>query len=153
MKYDSKCSSVEAERLTLAGQPMVAVALDGKGHLLSAEVFDLFFSAGGDLYQNHAANGTPKYQTTERKPAPAKKPTAQKNPAQRSTELRGQITSLLAGAGPLTTAEVGDDLYPNQPNAKLRGQAAALKKMHEDGLVHRVEHSGIDKWALKVKTA
>ena len=44
MQYQVRAQAVEAERVVLAGQEMAAVAVNGKAHLVPAEVLDVFFA-------------------------------------------------------------------------------------------------------------
>jgi hypothetical protein len=156
MQYQARAQTVEAERVTLAGQEMAAVAINGKAHLVPAEVFDVFFATVESPATAHVRREVEAMQQTIakqaaslRKPfhAPEGKPVTRKA---ESTSRRDAILKWLAD-GPLTTAELADHTYPDQPDKTKRRDACwqLSKDMLKAGQIERVEHNGVDKWAIR----
>ena len=159
MHYEVKAPGIEAERVLLSGQNLYAVAVEGKAHLVPGEVFDLFYAlkAGVEALKPGPVRPIPGKPAPLPKPATAPKPLKAKsgagagvNPRKRGEELRAKLVTLLKD-GPLTTAEIGSHIYPEQLKTKLRSQAAWLltKQCAEFGLIEKREHNGLDKWHLK----
>ena len=150
MQYQARAAAVEAERVTLAGQEMVAVAVAGKVALVPADVFDVFFALR-EAVADMKELAQPKEAPTKRiVPKPKAADMAKVNQFERSAELRSIVLKALGEVGPLTTAELGDRCYPAAESAKARYQGAwcVLKKLAEE---HLVEKRDDLKWHLKTK--
>lgn len=149
VRYEVKAASVEAVPVSLAGHNLLAVEVEGRAHLVSVEIFELFFAA---------ATSAPKPPPMKRAAPVKAKPVAASgaesrsaaSPADRGAELRSIVLKALADVGPLTTAELGDRCYPSSTDAKGRYQGAwcVLKKLAEDRLVEKHEDM---KWHLMKK--
>lgn len=163
MQYEVRTAAIEAERVSLSGQNLYAVAVEGKAHLVPGEVFDLFFALRDAVAGMKAAvkpcpvkaivNPIAKaLMDGPKPPKKASKPATLKGgPQARSAELRSLCLKALQECGGLTTAELGDRMYPGVTNAKHRFQGAwaALRKMKEDGLIEKDEDTL--QWQLKTK--
>lgn len=145
MDYLARVETVEAERVTLADQELYAVAVDGKAHLVSGDVFTLFFAPAAACPPKPVARPLPK-------PKPATKPAQEVKssggPQARSTELRESALGYLREFGPLTTAELGDRLYPGKADSTGRYQGAwtVLKHLAAEHLVEKRDLA----WHVKV---
>lgn len=141
MQFQVKSPAIEAERVLLSGQNLYAVAVEGKAHLVDGAVFDLFFALKAGL---EALKPGPVASTV-----PVKRVAKTKRSSKESSSRRDAVMKWLAD-GPLTTAELADHVYADQSDRTKRRDACwqVLKDMRSAGQVDRVEHNGVDKWAL-----
>lgn len=168
MRYEVKASAIEAERVLLEGHNLFAVSVEGKAHLIPGDVFELFFMLGAGLKAMKPEKVEPVKRTAlwaakralaaERaivelgaKPKPSGVPAESleplsTNPAVRSKQMR-QIVLDAIGRAPQSTDDIGNLLYPESPNAKLKYQGAwlQLKNAAADGQVEKRD----GKWHLK----
>lgn len=143
MRYvaKSECESLEATRFELACASYVAVAVDGRVHAIPAEVFDLLYE---QEREKPAAPATP--QAIDRSAVGKPKPAAAAGATPGATS---RVLELLRLNGPQTHAELAERVYPElistQRGQRLWGLMHPLKTA---GKVHKIEHNGLDKWAL-----
>ena len=146
MQYEVKTTAIEAERVLLSGQNLYAVAVEGKAHLVPGDVFDLFFRLGNDV---QALKPGPVM--TRAKPSnPMVKASVKPKSAKKAGELRRSAILKWLEEGPLTTSELADHVYADQPDKTKRRDACwqLTRDMLKAKQVQRIEHNGIDKWAL-----
>lgn len=146
MRYEVKTTAIEAEKVLLSGQNLYAVAVEGKAHLVPSEVFDLFYALKAGV---EALKPLSVKQTAPLKPAAPRsaKPVSRKKAV--GNERREAVLRALS-EGPLTTSELADHAYADQPDKTKRRDACwqISKDMLKARQIQRVEHNGLDKWAL-----
>lgn len=126
-------------RITVAIEVMRAMA---DGAILPVPVLQVTTCppapAGETKRAKRATNGAAR----ETKPAKAETPADAEE-----TSAQIVVRTLRESGGPLTGAELGDAL--EEAGRFKRSVYAVLKTLVEADLIGRVNHNGIDKWALK----
>lgn len=144
----SECESLEATRFELAGAAYVAVAVDGRVHAIPAEVFDLLYEPEREKAANVKPPAAPRSidRSAVGKPKPAAAPA--------TPGATSRILELLRLNGPQTHAELAERVYP-EVMGPMRGQRlwGLMHPLKTAGKVHKIEHNGLDKWALVEQAA
>lgn len=160
MIYTPRSNSIEAAPVELAGQRLMAIALDGKAHLVDAGVFETLFAAEPEpVYTTvtiHPAKAAEIAKDVARgikralageKPKP--KPKATSVPAEGSRAA--QCLKILREHGPLTTAELQGHVFADLPRDRwminfsdlsIRMRRRKLIETREDPATH------LDKWHI-----
>ncbi len=145
MNYTPRSQSIEAAPVELAGQRLMAVAVDGKAHLVDAGVFEMLF---------HQEEETQKIERLERVVAsetrrPVKKT---KSEGRRVSEVAQRCLTILREHGPLTSAELRDHVYREEkdPKKRLQNFSALSLDMRKRGMVERRTdmQTHLEKWHI-----
>lgn len=150
MIYQTKLSEVEAVPVLLGQHELYAIAVDGKTLLISAEAFRALFRDNARVPVSTADVPAARVEASKARPAATKQYTPRAKVLATVSDAGARVLSTLAFS-PLTTAELGDHVYPDQKDSKLRYQNAwaVCRKLVPLGKIERREHNGVDKWHLK----
>lgn len=150
MIYTPRSQSVEAAPVELAGQRLMAVAVDGKAHMVDAGVFETLFTVENSAV---AVNGArPMRAAIERVEQKAKKAVRGKPESPRVSEVAQRCLEVLQIHGPLTSAELRDHIYRDlkDPRKRLQNFSALSLDMRRRNLIERRTNPStqLDQWHL-----
>ncbi len=132
-----------AERIMVDGREFHAALIDNLPYLIPSDIFRMLFREAPKALD--AAQANKAHLHKEAKAPTFPEPSEAAVPVARAS---GEDVIAVLRNGPLTTAKIGDRLYPGQKDSKLRYQNAwaRMKKLHEAKQVVRKPHNGLDMW-------
>ena len=140
---------VTAALVELEGQRLYAVAIDGKAHLVAADVFELLYEPGNYVTKSPAV---PKVAAKKFKPEAIVQDVTTHfgNPAKAKPTLGPVLQKALDTLrefGPLTAAELGTRLYPDkEPKKRMDSTSFCTMELRKRGFAEKREVDRLDKW-------
>jgi len=148
MKYVPRVQTLEAVPVDLSGQRLMAVAIEGKAHLVDAELFDLLYVSERGHQEKAVPVSHRKVIIESKSPVKPKQGPA----ARRPSEVAQRCLNILREHGPLTSAELRGHVYKDEKDEKKRLQnfSALSLDMKRRGIIERREDPAthLDKWYL-----
>lgn len=169
MRYAARVAEVEAARFELTGAAYVAVAVEGRAHVIDAATFDLLFAPE----RNPALEGFRRDHPCEVERARGKAvsrdaiglPTTLPTPAPKSPmevawplpskprskregdSLADRIYDSLLANGPQTNAELAERIWPDvESKVRVTRLHAATGAIRDAGRIRRCVHEKRNKW-------
>ena len=155
MIYTPRSQTIEAAPVELAGQRLMAVAVDGKAHLVDAGVFETLFHQEETAQKIEHLECAVASETRRPKPTPPTKratPATAGHPAERKlSDVAQTCIRALELRGPLTSAELRSHVYHGlEQRQQLQNFSALSIAMQRKKLIERRTdpHTQLDKWHL-----
>lgn len=146
MIYTPRSQSIEAAPVELAGQRLMAVAVDGKAHLVDAGVFETLFHQEETAQKIERLERVVASETRRPKPTPPAKPAAPREGTR--TE---KCIHILREHGPLTSAELRERIFDDLPKDKhaINFSDLSIRMRRTNQIERRTDpHTQLDKWHL-----